>query len=86
MKEQEFEYAGFWVRVVATLIDTVLLVVITFPLLISIYGWAYFDESTGFIAGSMDFLISWVFPAIAVILFWIYKQAIPGKMAVSARM
>jgi len=85
MKEGEFEYAGFWVRVVATLIDTVLLVVITFPLLISIYGWAYFDESTGFIADPMDFLISWVFPAIAIILFWIYKQATPGKMAVSAR-
>jgi uncharacterized RDD family membrane protein YckC len=33
----------------------------------------------------MDFLISWVLPAIAVIVFWISKQATPGKMAVSAR-
>ena len=86
MQEHEFEYAGFWVRVGAAIIDTILLMVITLPLLIAIYGWSYFDpESTGFIAGPMDFLISWVFPAIAVIAFWIVKQATPGKMAISAR-
>lgn len=85
MQEQEFEYAGFWVRAGAALIDTLLLTLVTVPLLISIYGWSYFDEeSTQFIAGPADFLISWVFPAIAVIFFWIYKQATPGKMAISA--
>lgn len=60
--------------------------VITFPALISIYGWAYFDgEQTGLVAGPADFLISWVLPAIAVIAFWIIKQATPGKMAISAQ-
>lgn len=58
----------------------------TFPLLIAIYGWEYFDgEHTGFIAGPADFLISWVLPAIVVLAFWIKKQATPGKMAVSAK-
>jgi uncharacterized RDD family membrane protein YckC len=33
----------------------------------------------------MDFLLSWVFPAVAVILFWVKKQATPGKMAISAK-
>ena len=32
-----------------------------------------------------EFLISWVMPFVAVILFWLYKQATPGKMVVSAR-
>lgn len=86
MQEQELEYAGFWIRAGATIIDTILLMIITFPILVSIYGWGYFDwEQTGFIAGFADFLISWVFPAIVVIAFWITKQATPGKMAVSAK-
>lgn len=55
-------------------------------MLVSIYGWAYFDtEKTGLIAGPADFLISWVLPAVAVIMFWIFKQATPGKMAISAK-
>ncbi len=86
MQEQELEYAGFWVRTGATIIDTILIMLITFPLLISKYGWEYFDpEQTGLIAGPLDFLLSWVLPAIAVIWFWIIKQATPGKMAVSAK-
>lgn len=86
MQENEFEYAGFWARTGAAIIDTILILLITFPLLISIYGWAYFDgDKTGFIAGPADFLISWVAPAIAVIVFWIYRQATPGKMAISAK-
>ena len=86
MQEQELEYAGFWIRTGAAIIDTILIMVIIFPLLMSIYGWEYLDpEQTGFIAGPLDFLISWVLPAIAVIVFWIIKQATPGKMAVSAK-
>lgn len=86
MQEQDMEYAGFWVRLGATIIDSLLLVAVTIPLLLSIYGRAYFDpEQTGFIAGPADFLISWVLPAIAVILFWMLKQATPGKMVLSLR-
>lgn len=86
MQEQDVEYAGFWVRLGATIIDTLILMVITLPLLISFYGWAYFDpERTGFIAGPADFLINWVLPAVAVILFWWFKQATPGKMVLSLR-
>ena len=86
MEEHQFEYVGFWVRVGATLVDTVLMALITFPLLVSIYGWAYFDiEQSGFVAGPADFLLSYVFPPVAVIWFWLKKQATPGKMAVSAK-
>lgn len=84
VQEQNFEYAGFWVRVVATLIDTILIMVITLPLLWSIYGDSYFD-STAILNGPADFLISWVLPAVGVIVFWMVKQATPGKMALSLR-
>lgn len=70
MQEQKLEYAGFWIRTWATMIDSFLVILITFPLLISIYGWEYFDaDKTGLIAGPADFLISWVIPAIVVTLF-----------------
>ena len=36
-------------------------------------------------AGIWDFLINIVLPTIAVILFWKYRGATPGKMAISAR-
>jgi len=86
MQEQELSYAGFWIRAWATIIDTILIMIIVIPLLLSIYGWEYLDvQQTGAFAGPADFLISWVFPAIVVIAFWITKQATPGKMAVSAR-
>lgn len=85
MPEQEREYVGFWARVVATIVDTVIIIVITFPLIIAVYGWAYFDQTTGVVAGPMDVLISWVLPAVGVIVFWVYRQATPGKMVVSAR-
>jgi len=86
MQAKEMRYAGFWIRFAATVIDTVLLLLVTLPLLIAIYGWAYLDaKKTGFVAGGADILITWVLPAVAVIAFWIAKQATPGKMLLSAR-
>ncbi|HOE42135.1 MAG TPA: RDD family protein [Rhodoferax sp.] len=84
MDESDVEYAGFWIRVGAAIIDTLLIVVVTYPLLVSIYGWKYLDTDK-MVAGPADFLISWVFPAIAVIWFWTQKQATPGKAALSLR-
>ena len=85
MQPTDVEYAGFWIRVGAALIDTLLVVAVILPLLVWIYGWSYFGDETGFIAGPADFLISWVAPAIAVIAFWLYRQATPGKMMLSLR-
>lgn len=86
MPEQQLEYAGFWIRVGASLIDSILVCLVTYPLLVYLYGWEYFDsERTKLIAGAADFLLTWVAPAIAIILFWIHRQATPGKMVLSLR-
>jgi hypothetical protein len=34
----------------------------------------------GLILGFADFLINYVLPFVATILFWLYKSATPGKM------
>ena len=62
-----------------------LIVAVTFPLLVWMYGWNYFGEERTFFAGRADFLISWVAPAIAIVVFWLYRQATPGKMMLSLR-
>jgi len=86
MSTDDVKYAGFWVRVAASLIDTLLIVGITMPLLLAIYGRSYFSGSAaGTFPGLIDFLLSWVAPAVAAILCWLYKQATPGKMVFSAR-
>jgi len=84
MNETDLEYAGFWVRVGASLIDSLLVAIVTLPLLVSLYGWKYFD-SKAVLAGPGDFLISWVLPAVAVIWFWMQRQATPGKALLGLR-
>ena len=81
--ETQFEYVGFWARAWASLIDSVLVCVIVYPVLTMIYGREYFS-TTALIKGPADFLLQWVLPAVAIIVFWIARQATPGKMAIHA--
>ena len=80
---QEVEYVGFWLRVAASIIDSIIIVFITTPVLFAIYGDEYFSGDS-LIHGFAELLISYILPAIAIIVFWIYKSATPGKMAVGA--
>ena len=70
MNDGELEYVGFWLRVGAALIDTVLLLAVCVPLVTAIYGKEYW-LSDAIIHGPADFLINWVLPAGAVVLFWV---------------
>lgn len=81
----EHRYAGFWIRTGAAVIDTMLLMLVVVPLLVALYGWAYFDPNQAVTARPGEFLITWVLPAVAVLAFWILRQATPGKMIVATR-
>ena len=87
----ELEYAGFWLRLGAALIDGVLLVLLSVPFLLAIYGGDYLDPQAREAAGGMsilggwDFFFNYVFPAVVTILLWMKFQATPGKMAISAK-
>jgi len=76
--------AGFWIRLLAFIIDCALLCLIIYPILVSVYGLRYFT-SLALIKGPVDVLLRWVFPLIAVIAFWRWRQATPGKMLIRAR-
>ncbi len=83
-KESEIHYSGFWIRLLASLIDTVWLLILTFALGWMIYGAIYF-QSTEFTQGYADLFITYVLPFILTILFWYYKAATPGKMILGMR-
>jgi uncharacterized RDD family membrane protein YckC len=76
--------AGFWLRLVATIIDTILIMIVTWPLLLWIYGTEYLTNNS-FIKGPADFLISYVLPAIAVIVLWVKCRGTPGKLLLGLR-
>ncbi|MDR2328119.1 MAG: RDD family protein [Comamonas sp.] len=83
MDSNDLEYVGFWPRVGAALIDSLVLLVLLIPAIYLVYGWEYFlDEAL--IKGPADVLISWVLPAVACIWLWVKLRATPGKMLVGA--
>ena len=75
----EVEYVGFWPRFGAFLIDSLAVMFLVTPLMVWYFGdgWAYAD-------GTKAFVINWVLPGAATLLFWHFKSATPGKMVISA--
>lgn len=77
------KYVGFWARLGATLIDTLLLLAITTPILLAVYDIDALMQP-GLVRGPVDFLVSWVAPVVATLAFWRYRSATPGKMVIGA--
>ena len=69
---RQVEYIGFWPRVLASIIDSILLMLVLAPFAGVLIG------------GTSSVLINVLLPAVAVIVFWIYKSATPGKMIIKA--
>jgi uncharacterized RDD family membrane protein YckC len=72
-------YAGFWRRAVAGAIDLVLLLFVVVPLVASVIGLGWTTTE-----GLAAIVVNWVPLGAALIAFWMFKGATPGKMAVSA--
>jgi uncharacterized RDD family membrane protein YckC len=70
----DLEYVGFWRRLLAALIDLLILFVVTTPILLAIHRRWF-----------LDLAIEYILPAIAVVAFWRLYGATPGKMAVGAK-
>jgi uncharacterized RDD family membrane protein YckC len=88
MPPDDWECVGFMRRFVAYLIDAVLITAVIAPLGYMIYGAAYFDlpePGDPTVRGLADALLTFVLPPLAILLFWVYRAATPGKMAVGAR-
>ena len=82
MNNDNVEYAGFWIRVAASLIDTLCLMILVGPLLTLIYGKMYWSSDL-LVQGTWDILLTYVLPAMVIVAFWVYRSATPGKMAMN---
>src|SRR5207249_10482894 len=74
-------YVGFWRRLAAFLIDSMVVFVVYGPLVVMTFGTEYFsldmprywDAATGLVI------------AVGTLLFWRYQGATPGKIAIVAK-
>jgi len=82
---REPQYVGFWKRVFASIIDTLILMVVIGLIAVAVYGTQYLRLHYDGKTAMFDFLVQVVLPALAVIVFWRYRGATPGKMLISAR-
>ena len=82
MNEQE--YAGFWVRLGAVLIDTVIIMIVLMVPLSFIYGEQYWLGDQ-YIRGFWDLILGYVVPIVATIWFWLRFLGTPGKMALKLK-
>ena len=77
MKDQE--YAGFWIRLGALLIDLVIMTIVLYVPLSFIYGEDYWLGDQ-LIYGFWDIFLGYVVPIVATIWFWLRFSGTPGKM------
>jgi len=81
------QYAGFWLRTAAYLIDAILMSLITYPLLFLVVGSGFMDpyQSEQVMMSPLYWLISFGLPIAYVLGFWFTKRATPGKMLFSSQ-
>ncbi|MCB1647514.1 MAG: RDD family protein [Pseudomonadales bacterium] len=81
---QAVSYGGFWIRVAATLIDSLWLIALVGTLLWLLLGIAFADQLTAE-QGLSGMVINYGLPFLLTLAFWIYKGATPGKMMLNLR-
>jgi len=72
-------YAGFWLRLAATIIDSFLLFALILPVLFAIYGVDYFKSDMR-IQGIWDLLLQTLVPLLITVWFWRRYRGTPGKV------
>ena len=81
---EDKEYAGFWIRFGAMLIDLVVMIIVLYIPLTMIYGEEYWVGEQ-FIYGLWDVMLGYIVPIIVTIWFWLRYEGTPGKMATKLR-
>jgi len=77
--KNELNYAGFWIRAIASLIDSILVLMVIVPL---VYLLADFRDVAviGAVLWLLFIIIVSLLPIVPVFVFWIFKSATPGKI------
>lgn len=80
----QIEYAGFWRRLFAFILDTLLVSIITTALVAALFGLDYLQQiQQGSLFDSFDWrimLLEQGFPLLWTLSFWVFWMATPGKL------
>ncbi len=78
-------YAGFWIRYLASIIDSILMMVIIMTVLFAVYGDNLYLMMMPESSSTIKVLTTNIFPILIVIIFWVFKSATPGKMILNIK-
>lgn len=76
----QIQYAGFWRRFAATMVDGLVVAIVIYVPLSLIYGEQYW-LGDDVINGFWDVVLSYILPFVGTIWFWLRYLGTPGKMA-----
>ncbi len=82
---REPKYAGFWLRLGASVVDIIVLLAIIAPIEIAVYGREYPMLAMAGKTLAVDVWTQLVLPLLAMIVLWRYRSATPGLMLMSAK-
>ncbi len=74
----EFTYAGFWLRLAATIIDIVLIYGLLYVVFSIFFGYDVINFGSR--VTLVQILFEWIIPFFVVISFWVVKSGTPGKL------
>ena len=69
------KFGGFWIRLWANIIDSVLFLIIAIPV-----TYLILNSDRSLMTGPVDVFVNWILPAVVVIVLWSVWTATPGKM------
>lgn len=79
----ELEYAGFWLRLWAGVVDSLLLMMVLIPLTIAVFGWSRLTTELH-VSGTSDLLVSWILPTTLIFAVWTGRNRTQGMSVISA--
>lgn len=99
IRASDFRYAGFWIRFIASVIDTILVSILIAPLIrfffshnasvsTSVFnsnGFSSYNFESLSAVSPLGNLIYTLVVLIVVVSFWLYRSATPGKMLLNLK-
>jgi uncharacterized RDD family membrane protein YckC len=78
MTTTNVKYAGFWIRIWASILDSIFIFALVTPFMVFIYGSEYWSGDK-IVYGWWDVILGYILPVVLIITFWVYRSATPGK-------
>lgn len=82
---QEMVYVGFWRRAFASIIDSIIALIILLPLFFMFFGLEELESEEFNFSNPVGIVINYVIPIGLTVFFWTVFKATPGKMAMGCQ-